>query len=204
MYRFCKLVWLLRWKKKLYFNVINLRCVFSTRSYRISVFFNDGPELIGNGNLCFVLPCFRPRHSTTCRRILMFTAQSFLLKDYNRCEQKIYSIDVRTAFLKQECMKWMAYWSKKNMFILNTSLYIQEDISPWNSRLRRSQVSYLLSLCSYLQTSVINVFYSVWRFRITAQRAFVFLCVFCFVCFRSRSHPVPHRGERVKQGTVHP
>ena len=31
------------------------------------------------------------------------------------------------------------------------------------------------------------------------------LCVFlfCFVCFRSRSYPVPHRGERVKQGTVH-
>ena len=32
---------------------------------------------------------------------------------------------------------------------------------------------------------------------------FVFV-VLCFVCFRSRSHPVPHRGERVKQGTVHP
>jgi hypothetical protein len=25
----------------------------------------------------------------------------------------------------------------------------------------------------------------------------------CFVCFRSRSYPVPHRGERVKQRTVH-
>jgi hypothetical protein len=24
----------------------------------------------------------------------------------------------------------------------------------------------------------------------------------CFVCFRSRSHPVPHRGERVKQRTM--
>jgi hypothetical protein len=34
-------------------------------------------------------------------------------------------------------------------------------------------------------------------------RLFVLL-LFCFVCFRSRSHPVPHRGERVKQGTVHP
>jgi hypothetical protein len=33
--------------------------------------------------------------------------------------------------------------------------------------------------------------------------AFVFVLL-CFVCFRSRSHPVPHRGERVKQGTVHP
>ena len=32
----------------------------------------------------------------------------------------------------------------------------------------------------------------------------LFFVVFCFVCFRSRSHPVPHRGERVKQGTVHP
>jgi hypothetical protein len=27
--------------------------------------------------------------------------------------------------------------------------------------------------------------------------------LFCFVCFRSRSYPVPHRGERVKQRTVH-
>jgi len=112
----------------------------------------------------------------------------------------ICSIDVGAAFLKQECM---AYWNKNIIFILKTSLYVQEDISSWNSRLRRSQVSYLLSLCSYLQTLVINVFCSVWRFHITAQSAFVFLCVFCFVCFRSRSHPVPHRGERVKQGTVH-
>jgi hypothetical protein len=26
--------------------------------------------------------------------------------------------------------------------------------------------------------------------------------VVCFVCFRSRSHPVPHRGERVEQRTM--
>jgi len=57
-----------------------------------------------------------------------------------------------------------------------------------------------VTLYSYLQT----FFYSVWRFHITAKRALVFLCVFRFVCFRSRSHPVPHRGERVKQGMVHP
>jgi site-specific recombinase len=33
---------------------------------------------------------------------------------------------------------------------------------------------------------------------------FVF-CVFfvLFLCFRSRSYPVPHRGERVKQRMVH-
>jgi hypothetical protein len=30
----------------------------------------------------------------------------------------------------------------------------------------------------------------------------VWVCV-CFVCFRSRSYPVPHRGERVKQRMVH-
>jgi len=88
------------------------------------------------------------------------------------------------VFLNKNVLEWVAYWSKNNTFILNTSLYIQEDISPWKSRLRRSQVSYLLSLCSYLQTLIINVFYSDWRFRISAKGALFVFCV-CFVLFVS-------------------
>ena len=73
-------------------------------------------------------------------------------------------------------------------------IYHQEDISPRSSRLRRAQVSYLFSQCCYLHIFVI----SVWCFRTVTKRAsVVFRCVlFCFFFFRSRSHPVPHRGER--------
>ena len=77
----------------------------------------------------------------------------------------------------------MAYWSKNNMFILNTLFYIQEDISPWNSRLRRSQVSYPLLLCSYLQTLVFNVFAVFGAFVHPRNAPFCF-CV-CFVLFVS-------------------
>jgi hypothetical protein len=46
--------------------------------------------------------------------------------------------------------------------------------------------------------------YSVWHISHSREMCLcVFFCVFYFVCFRSRSHPVPHRGERVKQGKVH-
>ena len=70
--------------------------------------------------------------------------------------------------------------------------------------LRTTQVSIIFSQCSYLHIVFISVsFTMVGAFRIVAKCACVFV-VFCFVCFRSRSYPVPHRGERVKQGTVHP
>jgi hypothetical protein len=86
---------------------------------------------------------------------------------------------------------------------LNTSLCVQEDTSPRNSRLRRTQVSFLFSQHSYLRTVLISVFTVFGLSRRREIRLYVFRCV-CFVCFRSRSYPVPHRGERVKQGIVHP
>ena len=76
----------------------------------------------------------------------------------------------------------MAYWSQNNTF--NASLYLQEDISPWNSRLRKAQVSITLPQFSYSQTLFISVsFTMVGAFRIVAKSAFVFLL--CSVLFVS-------------------
>ena len=72
------------------------------------------------------------------------------------------------------------------------------------SRLRRAQVSFLFSQCSHLETVLISVFAVSGALRIVAEGASVFFVVFCFLCFSSRSYPVPHRDERVKQGMVHP
>jgi len=85
-----------------------------------------------------------------------------------------------------------------------TSLCIQEDTSPRNSRLRRTQVRFLFSRYFYLQTVLISVFFTVFGFsRSREMRLYVFRCV-CFVCFRFRSYPVPRRDGRVKQWPVHP
>jgi hypothetical protein len=70
------------------------------------------------------------------------------------------------------------------MTYLIASLYLQEDISPWNSRLPTAQVSIIFSQCSYLQTVFISVsFTMVGTFRIVAKSAFVFLL--CSVLFVS-------------------
>jgi len=55
---------------------------------------------------------------------------------------------------------------------------LQEDMSPWNSRLRTAQISFFFSQNSDLQTLLISVFTVFGRFRIDAKCAFVFLLWF--------------------------
>jgi len=43
--------------------------------------------------------------------------------------------------------------SEARIIYLNTSLNLQEDSAPWNWRLRRTQVCFMFSQCSYLQTT---------------------------------------------------
>jgi len=99
---------------------------------------------------------------------------------------------------------WSKWRTEVKILYLIASLYLQEDISPWNSRLLTAQISIPFSQCSYLQTVFISVFLQCLALFAWSRKApLCFFVLFCFVCFRSRSYPVPHRGERVKQGTVH-
>ena len=81
---------------------------------------------------------------------------------------------------------WSERHTEDRIICWNTSLYLQEDTSPWNSRLRRAQVSYLFLQLLYVITELISVFTVFWRFRIFAKRAFV--CSF-FVCVLFVSGP---------------
>jgi len=67
------------------------------------------------------------------------------------------------------------------IIFLNSSLYLQEDTSPWSWRLRTAQVSYCFHICSYLLTELISVFTVFGAFRTVAKSAFLFLL--CSVLF---------------------
>jgi hypothetical protein len=66
----------------------------------------------------------------------------------------------------------------------NTSLYLQEDTSPWNSRLRRAQVSYLFLQLLYVITEFISVFTAFGAFAYLQNAHLICVCV-CFVLFVS-------------------
>jgi hypothetical protein len=62
---------------------------------------------------------------------------------------------------------WNEKLTEDRIIYWNTSLYLQEDTSPWNARLRRAQVSYLFLQFLYVITEFICVF--------TAFGAFAYL-----------------------------
>lgn len=74
-------------------------------------------------------------------------------------------------------------------------------------RTRTAQVSFQHFQVSYLRTIIITVFTCsrIAREPIFTNYIALFFLLFFFFgsLFRSRSYPVPHRGERVKQGMVH-
>jgi len=140
--------------------------------------------VIWNGNLRFVIQWFDLWQSTARSCILKLTAFIPILQDCNHSKQITYSIEAVYDIHEQE---WR---SAVTTIRLNTSLCIQEDTSSWNSRLRRTQVRFLFSQYSYLQTVLISVFAVFGLSCSREMRLYVFSCV-CFVCFRSRLfHPL--------------
>jgi len=131
--------------------------------------------------------------SATVNDIQLCFNVSYMILSYKECncnEQVKYSREERVFFVSGE------WCTEIRIIFLNPSLYLQEDTSPWSWRIRTAQVSYCFHICSYLLTVLINVFTVFGDSHSRETCHFVFV-VFCFVCFRSRSHPVPHRGERV-------
>jgi hypothetical protein len=63
------------------------------------------------------------------------------------------------------------------IIFLNSSLYLQEDTSPWNWRIRTAQVSSCFHICFYLQTVRISVFTVFCPFAQSRNAPFCFCCV---------------------------
>jgi hypothetical protein len=145
----------------------------------------------------------------------MVIAWSFSEKDYISNEPRIQSTHSRIHF------PWIFVRG-----VPKQELYIQEDEQKWSTRTRTvqvrtihtrrwkncstrtrtAQVSFQHFQVSYLRTVLIAVFNCSRTVRVTVfTNCVLFLSFFFFLSlFRSRSYPVPHRGERVKQGKVHP
>jgi hypothetical protein len=131
----------------------------------------------------------------------MVIAWSFSEKDYICNEPRIQSTHSRVHF------PWILVRG-----ILNQRLYIPSlcCIRRWTKvkyKTRRAQVNFQHFQVSYTRTVLVIVFscsrtVGVTVFTNCAFSPFFF--TFFWSLFRSRSYPVPHRGERVKQGTVHP
>jgi hypothetical protein len=113
---------------------------------------------------------------------------------------KVRSTDSQSPF---SVSKNTGSWNTEARTIIHF-LVVQEDDSERCTRTRTAQVSFQLFQVSYLTTASPTVFYLFPH--CTCYRVFTncVLLFFLWSLFRSRSYPVPHRGERVKQRTVHP
>jgi hypothetical protein len=79
-------------------------------------------------------------------------------------------------FVCKNLWKWR---TEARIISWNTLFYVQEDISPWNSREWTTKVSLIFSQCSYLQTVLNGAFVVLVAFRIVAKPAFVLLVFSC-------------------------
>jgi len=133
----------------------------------------------------------------------MVVAWFFSEKD-RMCNEPKYKALIHSHIFRKQEYRFVEYWSKKYKLHF---LVVKEDDSERCTRTWTAQVSFQRFQVSYLTTASPTVF-SLFP-HCTCYCVFtncVLLFFFFFLCslFRSRSYPVPHRGERVKQWTVHP